>query len=112
MSTLTADVRQYIRNEISSVTSGVERTLESKFGDIVTEINGKLAEVNRAIVGVQEAGKQVLEKIESEKAAQVTELQGFMGQAAPEFQRHQAVIESVAQEVKDTQNTITQMTTV
>ena len=110
MATLSADIRQLVRNEISSVTSGVEKTLETKFGDIVTDINGKLSEVNRAIIAVQEAGKQVLEKIDSEKAAQVTEIQGFMGQAATEFKRHQSVIESVAQEVKNTQNTITQMT--
>ena len=85
--------------------------IEAKVGTVVTDMHTKLKEVDQGMLKLTDAGRQVMEKLEQEKAETITHIQGFVAEAGAEFTKHRAAIEQIARDMTDTQKNIQSMTT-
>ena len=108
MTPTSAGILQGIQNQLQQDVEKAKQDIEANVGAVLTEMNAKLREVDTSLNNLTEAGKAIIEKIEKEKAESVTQLQGFVGEAASEFGKHRGAIEKVATEVHDTQKTFLQ----
>ena len=66
---------------LTSTIDEAKHDIESRVGAALTSINAKLAEVNAGLVSMEDKGRQVLDKIDQEKADNVTQIQSVIASA-------------------------------
>ena len=80
--------------------------IKSDLGQVLTEVNSKVARVETGLHDLNEAGRRIAEQLETQKAEATTHIHEVIDAANSEFDKHREAVEQTHKEAMGTKQEI------